>query len=223
MKSCTLLLCVLALSSPLASAASEVALLQFERNGALLDPIALELFENDAPQHVANFKKLIQKGFYNGLRIHRVLPETLVQFGDPLSRGKDRTDLGTGGPGYTLPPEIRRRHGAGAVGMGRLADTVNPGRLSNGSQFYVTLKPLPTLDGKHTVFGQVIEGNAVLEVLGNVATDTSDAPVQPITLRRSALVSREDVGAQIRIFQEKAQQAKRPWWKRWICPWRKSE
>lgn len=103
--------------------------------------------------------------------------------------------------------------------MGRLADAVNPGRLSNGSQFYVTLKPLPTLDGKHTVFGQVIEGNAVLETLGNVATDTSDAPVQAITLRRSTVVPLGDLGTQIRVLQEKAQRAKQPWWKRWIRPW----
>jgi peptidyl-prolyl cis-trans isomerase B (cyclophilin B) len=219
MKSCLPLFCLLTLSSPLAWAAPEVALLQFERNGVPLDPIAIELFENDAPQHVANFKKLIQKGFYKGLQIHRVVPETLVQFGDPLSRSKDRTDLGTGGPGYTIAPEIHRRHGVGAVGMGRLADAVNPGRLSNGSQFYVTLKPLPTLDGKHTVFGQVLEGNAVLETLGNVATDTSDAPVQAITLRRSTVVPLSDLATQVRVLQEKAQRAKQPWWKRWIRPW----
>ncbi len=70
--------------------------------------VAIELHEGDAPLTVENFKKLARKGFYNGLAIHRAFPNTLVQMGDPLTDGKDRTRVGTGGPGYTVPPETRR-------------------------------------------------------------------------------------------------------------------
>src|SRR5688572_25573052 len=76
---------------------------------------AIEFFENDAPATVGNFKKLARKRFYNGLAIHRAFPHTLVQMGDPLTESKDRSKVGTGGPGYTLMPEIRRRHTKGAV------------------------------------------------------------------------------------------------------------
>jgi len=73
-----------------------------------------------------------------------------VQAGDPLSRRKDRAKVGTGGPGYTLQPEIRRKHTVGAVAMARLPDKINPARVSNGSQFYICLKPMPNLDGQYT-------------------------------------------------------------------------
>src|ERR1700751_3570712 len=104
---------------------------------------AIGFYAADAPQTTANFKKLVQDGFYKKTTIHRVFPNSLVQGGEPLSRNKDRSAVGTGGPGYTLPAEIRRKHLRASVAMGRLPDKINPNRQSNGSQFYVCLQPIP--------------------------------------------------------------------------------
>ena len=102
---------------------------------------AIGFYDADAPQTTANFKKLVTDGFYKKTTIHRVFPNYLVQGGDPLSRRKDRTVVGTGGPGYTLPAEIRRKHLRGSVAMGRLPNNVNPNRQSNGSQFLSAFNP----------------------------------------------------------------------------------
>ncbi|MFQ6059373.1 MAG: peptidylprolyl isomerase [Anaerolineae bacterium] len=117
--------------------------------------IVIELYPQDAPQTVNNFVFLAREGFYDGLTFHRVEPGFVIQGGDPKGDG-------TGGPGYTLPAEIKRPHPEGAVAMARLGDDVNPERRSSGSQFYITLAPQPSLDGKYTVFGQVTEGMDVV-------------------------------------------------------------
>ncbi len=183
---------------------ADAVLIQFERNRELLNPVGIEFFEGDAPKHAENFKKLVQKGFYKGLSVHRVLPGTLIQLGDPLSRGAEKADLGTGGPGYTIPAEIRRKHTRGAVGMGRLPDAVNPARLSNGSQFYVALKPLAELDGVQTVFARVFEGLEVLDGIGGAATDTNDSPVQRVVVKRAVVVSGEAVSKELNAMKEAA-------------------
>ena len=144
------------------------------------ESIVIALDPSAAPQTVSNFEKLIRHKFYNGLKVHRVIPHTLVQMGDPLSRHSDLARLGTGGPGYTLPPEIHLRHSAGAVAMARLPDTINPGRRSSGSQFYICLKPMPDLDGQYTVFGHVIQGMEILDDLSTQPADTNNNPVPPI-------------------------------------------
>lgn len=109
--------------------------------------IKFEFFEKDAPNTVKNFIKLAEKGFYNGLTFHRVEPGFVIQGGDPNGNG-------TGGPGYTIKAEFNKRpHLDGTVAMARAA---HPD--SAGSQFYICLGPQPFLDGKYTVFGQVIEG-----------------------------------------------------------------
>lgn len=187
-------ICALALNPIMAE---EVAVLRLEKKGVLLPPVAIELFEADAPKHTANFKKLIADGFYQKTAVHRVIPGALVQMGDPLSRRKDSHDLGTGGPGYTLNPEIKVKHGALFVGMGRLPDKINPGRLSNGSQFYITLKPLPELDGTQTVFGKVSRGGEALEEIGRTSVDTNDSPVERITVRSIKLVAREKLESEM--------------------------
>jgi len=124
--------------------------------------IVIELYPGDAPKHVENFKKLVKERFYEGRAntFHRYVPDFVIQGGDPL--GRDRQKAGTGGPGYTLPAEIKRKHVKGAVAAARLPDNVNPKKESNGSQFYICLKDLPELDGEYTVFGQVIEGMEVV-------------------------------------------------------------
>ena len=109
--------------------------------------IVIEFYEQDAPETVANFVKLAKKGFYDGLSFHRVVPGFVVQGGDPKGDG-------TGGPGYTIKAEFNsRKHVTGTVAMARPNDP-----NSAGSQFYICLGPQPALDGKYTVFGQVIDG-----------------------------------------------------------------
>jgi len=144
--------------------------------------IVIALDANAAPQTVANFEKLIHNKFYKGLTVHRVIPHMLVQMGDPLSRYTDRARVGTGGPGYTLPPEIHLKHTAGAVAMARLSDALNPARRSSGSQFYICLAPMPNLDGQYTVFGHVTEGKDVLDALSTQPADTNNNPSPSIVI-----------------------------------------
>lgn len=120
--------------------------------------IELVLAATDAPQTVNNFVFLSCQGFYDGLTFHRYEPGFVIQGGDPLGRGN-------GGPGYVVPAEIGLPHIEGAVAMARLPDQVNPQRDSSGSQFYITLAPTPFLDGAYTVFGQVVEGIDVVQVI----------------------------------------------------------
>ena len=164
--------------------AGKVALItiKIESQDELL-PVIVEFYDSDAPQTVANFEKLARKGFYNGISFHRVFPHTLVQAGDPLSKGRDRTKVGTGGPGYTLPPEIHRKHTVGAVAMSRLSDKINPGRVSSGSQFYVCLKPQPNLDGQYTVFGHVTSGMENLDKVSQLPADSNDNPINKAVIK----------------------------------------
>src|ERR1700679_3144604 len=142
-----LALAVLAVSGLTLLRADDVALMEIrvgkEKQTHLVE---IEFYGADAPATVANFKKLAEKKFYNGQSFHRVFPHTLVQAGDPLSRGKDRPLIGTGGPRSPLLPEIHRKHSLGAVSAARLPDKINPSRMSNGSQFFVCLKPMPEYD-----------------------------------------------------------------------------
>lgn len=120
--------------------------------------IVLKLHPEDAPRTVANFAKLVQEGFYDGLTFHRVVPGFVIQGGDPNSRDENPFNDGQGGPGYTVPAEVKRKHTRGAVAMARMPDVVNPKRESNGSQFYIALRDLPSLDGGYTVFAEVVSG-----------------------------------------------------------------
>jgi peptidyl-prolyl cis-trans isomerase B (cyclophilin B) len=118
--------------------------------------VVIELYPKAAPKTVENFETLTKKGFYNGLTFHRVVPDFVVQGGDP-----DGT--GAGGPGYTVPAEIGEKHVRGSVATARTGDEVNPKRDSSGSQFYICLEPQPGLDGQYTVFGGVISGMDVVD------------------------------------------------------------
>jgi len=152
-----------------------------------LHSILIALDSGAAPGTVANFEKLLRHHFYDGLKVHRVIPHTLVQMGDPLTRYSDRASAGTGGPGYTLPPEIHLRHTAGAVAMARLPDTINPARRSSGSQFYICLKAMPELDGQYTVFGHVTAGMATLEEISTQEADSNDNPVDAVVIKDARL------------------------------------
>jgi peptidyl-prolyl cis-trans isomerase B (cyclophilin B) len=193
--------------------AEDVVLLQFERKGAVLPPVAIGLYEGDAPRHVANFKRLVATGFYRKTSVHRVAAGRLVQMGDPFSRSKDSPDIGTGGPGYTVAPEIGLRHAEGSVAMGRLPDRINPSRLSNGSQFYVALQALPELDGTDTVFGRVERGLEVLAGIAGAAADNNAVPVERVVLKRTRVVARERLEREFASWSEAAKKAP-SWWQR---------
>ena len=175
--------------------ADDVALLTLQIGKDKKKPrqVAMEFYEGDAPLTVENFKKLARKRFYNGLAFHRAFPNTLVQVGDPLTSGKDRARVGTGGPGYTLVPEIRHKHVKGAIAAARLPDKINPSRLSNGSQFYVCLDSMPAYDGQYTVFGHVIWGMDALGEMSNLPTDTNDNPLQRVEIKSVKIMPREQL------------------------------
>lgn len=124
--------------------------------------IELELFAKDAPKTVENFMTLIKKGYYDGLRFHRVLDDFVIQGGCPHSKKKGDRRAGTGGPGYTIKCETQgnpRRHGTGAMSM------AHAGKDTGGSQFFITHSPQPHLDGVHTVFGHVTVGQDVVDAI----------------------------------------------------------
>lgn len=177
--------------------------------------VVLSFYESDAPATVANFKKLARKKFYDGVAFHRVFPHILVQAGDPLSKKKDRTRVGTGGPGWTVQPEIRRKHIKGAVAAARLPDKINPSRVSNGSQFFVCLKPNPGYDGQYTVFAQVIQGFETLDAVSTRTVDSNDNPVERVEIKSIRIVPREEMSAPAAPAKPGAAPAKKSWWKFW--------
>jgi peptidyl-prolyl cis-trans isomerase B (cyclophilin B) len=139
-------------------------------------PIVLELFEGEAPNTVENFRKLAADGFYDGVIFHRVIPDFMVQGGDP-------TGTGTGGPGYTFEDEFNDH----PVARGALA-MANAGPNTNGSQFFiVTADACPWLDGKHTVFGRVTDGMDVVDTISQVETGAADRPVEDVVIERIEL------------------------------------
>jgi len=145
--------------------------------------VVIELDDKSAPATASNFRDLVSRRYYNGMRFHRAFPDKLVQTGDPKRRHGEVGRSGTGGPGYTVPPEIRLKLTKGSVATARLPDEINPARLSNGSQFFVCIDALPQLNGKYTVFGRVIEGLDVLQAVSNSPTDSNDFPTEKIIIK----------------------------------------
>lgn len=146
--------------------------------------IEIELLEKDAPQHVANFKKLVKSGFYEGTTFHRVIPGFMIQGGDPNSKDADRTNDGQGGPGYTVPAEIKAKHEKGSLAGARLGDAVNPKRESSGSQFYIVTGEASHLDGQYTVYGKVTKGLDIALKIEKVKRDAMDNPVEKVTIEK---------------------------------------
>ena len=140
--------------------------------------IELELFDEDAPKTVQNFRKLAGDGFYDGVIFHRVIKDFMVQGGDP-------TGTGTGGPGYTFEDEFNDHK----VERGALA-MANAGPNTNGSQFFiVTTDAAPWLDGKHTVFGRVTGGMEAVDSIEGTETDAADKPSSDAVIERIELVA----------------------------------
>jgi len=144
--------------------------------------IVLELFENEAPETVGNFISLVEQGFYNGLTFHRVLKNFMAQGGDPKGDG-------SGGPGYHIYCECYRpdyrRHFQGSLSM------AHAGRDTGGSQFFLTFRPTPHLNGKHTCFGRVIEGMEVLSKLQRRDPNASNPPAPDSIIKAEVLRKRD--------------------------------
>jgi len=139
-------------------------------------PIAVELHDADAPKTVENFTKLARDGFYDGVIFHRVIPDFMIQGGDP-------TGTGSGGPGYTFADEFNDHK----VVRGALA-MANAGPNTNGSQFFiVTTEAASWLDGKHTVFGRVTDGMDVVDTISGLETDARDRPRTDVVIERVEL------------------------------------
>jgi cyclophilin family peptidyl-prolyl cis-trans isomerase len=137
----------------------------------------VELFEDRAPETAGNFAKLAESGFYDGVVFHRVIKGFMIQGGDPDGTGR-------GGPGYTIKDEFHpgARHDARGI-----LSMANAGPDTGGSQFFITLAPTPWLDGKHAVFGRVIDGMDVVDAIGDVETDRGDRPRDEVKIERVAI------------------------------------
>jgi peptidyl-prolyl cis-trans isomerase A (cyclophilin A) len=137
----------------------------------------VELYDGKAPLTAGNFADLAGRGFYNGLTFHRVMDGFMIQGGDPNGDG-------TGGPGYAIKDEFGpglRHSSEGILSM------ANAGPNTGGSQFFITLAPTPWLDGKHAIFGKVVEGMDVVRKIGKVQTGPGDRPIQPVTINSITL------------------------------------
>jgi cyclophilin family peptidyl-prolyl cis-trans isomerase len=142
-----------------------------------LGPIRLEIFQDKVPKTSKNFLDLVQKGFYNGLTFHRVIPGFMIQGGCPNGNG-------TGGPGYEIPDEFHpmlKHSGPGVVSM------ANAGPNTGGSQFFITLAATGWLDGKHAIFGKVVGGQDVVDKIVGLPRDRSDKPKTAVTIRSATV------------------------------------
>jgi len=151
--------------------------------------IKIAFFEKEAPKHVANFKKLIKEKFYQGIKYHRVIPDFVIQAGDPNTKNADISLYGSGNYGPELEPEISKIHFRGAVGAARTADDINPGKKSSGSQFYICLRPQPQLDDQYTVFGRVVEGMETVRKISALSRNDKDLPDKPPVIKKTYLES----------------------------------
>lgn len=143
-----------------------------------LGPIVVELYTDKAPKTTENFSQLVKKGFYDGILFHRVIPGFMIQTGDP-------TGTGRGGPGYAFADEFSpdlKHSNPGVVSM------ANSGPNTNGSQFFITLAPTAWLNGKHSIFGHVVEGMDVVEKIAAVQRDGNDRPRADLRMKQVTLL-----------------------------------
>lgn len=141
----------------------------------------------ETPLHLANFENLVKREYYNGILFHRVIPGFMIQVGDPLTKDASRVDeYGTGGPGYTIPAEIKPEftHKKGALAAARRGDAANPKRESSGSQFYIVqdAQGCSHLDGQYTIFGETVDGFDIIDKIAAVPTNHRDFPQREIKI-----------------------------------------
>ncbi|ELR07970.1 hypothetical protein V499_05342 [Pseudogymnoascus sp. VKM F-103] len=140
--------------------------------------IVVELYADHAPKTCQNFSTLAQRGYYNNLLIHRIIPNFMIQTGDPTGTGRGGSSIYGEKFADEISPELKHT-GAGILSM------ANSGKDTNGSQFFITLAPTPWLDGKHTIFGRVTRGLGVLKRMGLVKTGGEDRPVEEVRVVRA--------------------------------------
>lgn len=136
-----------------------------------------EIFQDKVPITANNFINLAKSGFYNNLTFHRVIPDFMIQGGDPKGDG-------TGGPGYEIKDEFSPQLKHSSKGILSMA---NAGPNTGGSQFFITLAPTPWLDGKHAIFGKIVEGMDAVDAIGKIQTGQSDKPVSPVIIKKLAI------------------------------------
>ncbi len=147
--------------------------------------IVVELYGGLTPKTVENFVTLSRDGFYDGVRFHRVIEGFMIQTGDPLSKDVANMDRwGTGGPGYQFEDEFSPELTHSSAGVLSMA---NAGPGTNGSQFFITLAPTPHLNNRHSVFGSVIDGMDVVEMIGRTPTEGPDRPIDEIIISSIAI------------------------------------
>lgn len=152
-----------------------------------LGSFTMELFEDDAPNTVANFVHLAETGFYQNSKFHRCIPGFVIQGGDPNSKSADSSRWGTGGPGWSIACEInKRKHARGVLSM------AHAGKDTGGSQFFVTVAATPHLDGKHTVFGRITEGMDVVDKIATTPTGRGDQPVTPVVMNKVTVLKKRN-------------------------------
>jgi len=142
--------------------------------------VTLELFNDKAPKTTKNFINLTRKGFYDGIKFHRVIPSFMIQGGDPLTKGEDERLYGTGDPGYSFEDEF----GEGLSNITGTISMANSGPNTNGSQFFINVADNVFLDGKHAVFGKVIKGMDVVLDISNAARNQNDLPLDDIVIKK---------------------------------------
>ena len=155
--------------------------------------IVIEFFPGDAPKHVENFKKLVKEGFFDGLAFHRVIPNAIIQGGDPNSKTGDPSTWGIGQPNQpTVPAEFNaRKHVRGIVSAARRGNDVN----SATSQFFICEQPKPEWDGQYSIFGRVIEGMNVVDIISNSPTaEGTERPVEKVAIKKATLEKRSNFG-----------------------------
>jgi cyclophilin family peptidyl-prolyl cis-trans isomerase len=146
-----------------------------------LGAIELELYTDKAPLTAGNFLKLAEEGFYTGTAFHRVIPDFMIQGGDPLSKNYSNPAIGTGGPPYRIKDEFAPGLKHDKPGILSMA---NAGPNTGGSQFFITTVPTPWLDGKHAIFGRVTSGMVVVEKIEAAPRGRNDKPLTPIVIER---------------------------------------
>lgn len=141
-----------------------------------LGKIVIEFYSADAPKTVANFIKLTEQGFYNGVTFHRVIPGFMIQGGDPSGNG-------TGGPGYTFADELNPATASYKTGYKKgVVAMANAGPNTNGSQFFIMTADYP-LPNSYTIFGHVVSGQEVVDAIANVKRDSNDKPLTPVVIK----------------------------------------
>lgn len=147
--------------------------------------MTLELYTAHAPRTVQNFRTLAQRGYYNNVVFHRIIPDFMIQTGDPTGTGRGGQSIYGEKFEDEISPQLKHT-GAGVLSM------ANSGPNTNGSQFFITLAPTPWLDGKHTIFGRVKNGMAIVRRMGLVRTDREDRPLEEVKIVKAYVVEKED-------------------------------